>query len=172
MASTASRFAVTLVIAAFCASCGPARDPFTILDAAAIYEADRAVFTSIRTVYPGPYQDFTRIPSRDPEEETAFDRDFFSQLQDQIPVEFVDFFPIGDTGADEINVVLKRYQRGDTWNTVSLIYFGMELTLSDEHGDMRMFETCDEETLAWLETPSHAAFCRLNANWYAFQRVE
>ncbi|MEO1135793.1 MAG: hypothetical protein AAFW68_04160 [Pseudomonadota bacterium] len=172
MASGAFRFAIAFFAMVFSASCGKERNQFTILDAAAVYESDRAVFASIRTVYPGPYQDFTRIPNRNPEEETRFDRDFFRQLRDQIPVEFIDFFPIGSTGADEINVVLKRYQHGDTWNTVSLIYFGMELTLSDEHGDMRMFKDCDEKALAWVETPPRAAFCRLNSNWYAFQRVE
>lgn len=154
------------------ASCGGERQDFTILDAAAIYEADKAVLASIRAAYPGPYQDFVRIPARNPADRTPMDTDFLASLREQIPLEFIDFFPIGDTGADEINVVLKRYQTGDSWNTVSLIYFGMDLTLGAEHDDMAMFESCDQTALDWLRNRTGAAFCRLSSSWYAFQKVE
>lgn len=157
------------------AGCGAGDAPRTLLDAAEIYAANEAVLESIPAAYPGPYDDFTRIPARDPGAATANDAAFLKALRKNFPVEHIDLFPIGGEGAgDEINVVLNRYGAGDEWRTVSLVYFSTPMTLN-EHQDMRMFETCDEEALDWLtgtKEPGRAAFCRINDNWQAYQRID
>lgn len=176
MGSLLSRLAAGLCGFIFAVSCSAETETFGIVDAAELYESNRAVFSSIRAAYPGPYQEFTRIPSRNPADDDEIDREFLKILRKQFSVEFIDFFPIGDTGADEINVVLKRYQAGNHWNTVSLVYFGMAMTLADNHQNMRMFETCDQRASTWLEANKGdgmaAAFCRLSPSWYAYQKIE
>lgn len=158
------------------AGCGGQRDARTLVDAAEIYAANEAVLESIRGVYPGPYEDFMRIPPRDPAAETPEAKAFLKALRKHFPVEYIDLFPIGGAGGgDEINVVLNRYSAGDEWRTVSLIYFSKPMTLSGAHADMRMFETCGEKALDWLSetsAPGRAAFCRINDNWQAYQRVD
>ncbi len=170
------RFLTGLCAALAAASCSGGAQPRSILDAAAIYAANEAVFASIRAAYPGPYDDFVRIPARDPADDEPMDRAFLSILREDIPVAFIDFFPIGNTGADEINVVLWREQAGDKWRTTSLIYFGMALTLSRDHDNMRAFDTCDQSSIDWLEANSEdgdaAVFCKVSPSWYAYQRVE
>ncbi len=176
MAGLSIRLYPALIASLALSGCGPQTSSRTLLDAAALYQENQAVFASIRAAYPGPYEDFARIPARDPADDTGLDRDFLQSLRENFPVERIDFFPIGDTGADEIDVVLERYQAGDQWRTISLIYFSTPLTLSKKDPAMRLFETCDEASLDWLEArpegEDSAVFCRLNANWYAYQRVE
>ena len=165
--------AVSLLLAA---SCGGETKPQTLLDAAGVYAANEVVFESIRGAYPGPYADFNRIPARDPAAETPEGKSFIKALRKNIPVDYVDFFPIGDTGGDELDVVLNRYNEGDKWMTVSVIYFSSPLTLSDEYPNMRLFEHCDGRALDWISgrhmSGPYAVFCRLNESWYAYQRVD
>lgn len=151
--------------------------PRGLLGAAETYEANEAVFESIRGAYPGPYRDFFRIPARDPAEATRAQKDFIRSLRRRIPVDYIDFFPIGgDGGGDELDVVLNRYREGDEWRTISIVYFSAPLTLDVDRPDVRLFERCDAKAAAWLqesarETP-YAAFCQINENWYAYQRID
>ena len=158
------------------AGCSKSAPEPNILDAAFVYDSNRAVLASIRAAYPGPFTDFERIPARNPADDNPMDRDFLKTLREDIPVEFIDFFPIGETGKDEIDVVLWRYQAKGHWNTVNLIYFSMAMTLSDEHDHMRAFDACDERAVDWLKEKSAegpaSVFCRLDDHWQAFQRVE
>lgn len=170
-------FSVAALSAAlFATGCGREAPGHTLLDAAAVYNAHEGLFRSIRAAYPGPYENFTRIPARDPARADPMDNDFLSFLRDDIPVEFIDFFPIGDTGKDEIDVVLWRYQSGDHWNTVSLVYFSEPMVFAKADNDVRAFDKCGDEALSWLETRKDngdvSAFCRINDHWQAFQRVE
>ncbi len=175
-----SRLFFTFCALLFAASCGRGPETRTLIDAAALYSENRAVFESIRAAYPGPFADFARVPARDPADENEMDRDFLNHVRGQIPVDFIDFYPIGDTagdwGGDEIDVVIRRYGTGDNWITLSLVYFSVPLTLSDENPSVRLFDACDETALGWLESRSRSegrtAFCRINPNWYAHQRVE
>jgi hypothetical protein len=158
------------------AACDREPETRTLLDAAEIYAAHETVFESIRGAYPGPYEDFTRIPRRNPAEETRQTRQFIKALRKNIPVEYVDFFPIGDGHGDELDVVLNRYSDGDDWRTISVIYFSEPMAFSDTSPNVRMFETCDERAVEWLEsgqreTP-YAAFCKINDSWRAYQRVD
>ena len=160
--TSAAAFGAALLLGA----CGKSAPGPTLLDAASIYGAHESLFQSIRAAYPGPYEDFSRIPARDPEDTNRMDQDFLTFLREDLPIEFIDFFPIADTGKDEINVVLWRYQSGDHWNTVSLIYFSMPMTLAEGAENMRAFDECNTEALAWLEenknTADVSAFCRIS----------
>lgn len=157
-------------------SCAESDPNHTLLDAAAIYGENRATFASIRAAYPGPFEGFSRIPARDPADDDGLDRDFLKVLREQVPVERIDFFPIGGAGGDEIDVVLERYQDRDNWVTVSLVYFSVPLTLSDKDPKVRLFKSCDQDALNWLDQKSEPgaliAFCKLNPYWYAYQKVE
>ena len=170
------RLAALSLTALSLAGCGDTAPKRTLLDAASLYADNKATFETIRAAYPGPFEDFSRIPARDPADDDGLDRDFLKLLRDQFPVDHIDFFPIGDSGADEIDVVIDRYQDGDKWVTVSLVYFSTPLTLSRNNPKVRLFEACDQEALDWLgaksEPGSLIAFCQLNANWYAHQKVE
>lgn len=161
----------------FLAACGGGEKPRTVLDAAALYAAHSAVFDSIRGAYPGPYREFTRLPARDPAAETQDAKAFIKALRRTVPIDYVDFFPLGEGLGDELDVVLNRYADGDAYHTISLIYFSTPMTLSEDAPNMRMFETCDARALDWLENATHdpgpvAVFCRLNEDWSAYQRVD
>lgn len=168
--------AAALGAALFLSACGKAELQPTLLDAAALFNENEGLFQSIRAAYPGPYEDFTRIPARNPADASKLDTDLLEVLRNDVPVEFIDFFPIGDTGKDEIDVVLWRYQSGDHWNTISLIYFSMPMTLADGLENMSAFDECGEDALRWLEENKQAgdisAFCRIDSHWQAFQRIE
>ncbi len=175
MARKLFRFGACAFLAAVTlAGCDSGQPGRTILDAANLYTENKATFQTIRAAYPGPFEDFSRIPARDPADEN--DRDFLKILREQFPVERIDFFPIGGAGGDEINVVLERYQDGDRWVTVSLVYFSVPLTLSDKDPKVRLFKSCDQDALDWLDGKSEPsaliAFCKLNRYWYAHQKVE
>lgn len=146
----------------------------TILDAAAVYADHEGLLHSVRAAYPGPYEDFVRIPARDPAKADPMDTDFLKFLREEIPVEFIDFFPIGDSGKDELDVVLWRYNAGNHWNTVSLVYFSMAMTFAEGEENMRAFDRCDEEALDWLQAQKQpaSAFCHINDHWLAYQKVE
>jgi hypothetical protein len=169
MIRTLSAFGAALLVTA----CGDSGPKHTLLDAAAIYAENKATFDTIRAAYPGPFEDFSRIPARDPADDDGLDRDFLKILRDQFPVERIDFFPIGNSGGpnsgDEIDVVLERYQDGDKWVTVSLVYFSVPLTLSDKDPKVRLFKTCDQDAVDWLDGKSEPgaliAFCKLNPSW-------
>ncbi|MFC2951236.1 hypothetical protein ACFOOP_04810 [Marinicaulis aureus] len=158
----------------FAAGCGDETPKPTILDAAAIYADHEGLLRSVRAAYPGPYEDFVRIPSRDPTKADPMDADFLKFLREEIPVEFIDFFPIGDSGKDELDVVLWRYQSGNHWNTVSLVYFSMAMTFAEGEENMRAFDRCDDEALNWLQSQNQpaSAFCHINDHWLAYQKVE
>lgn len=162
------------------AGCDASAGKHDILSAAALYQENAATFATIRAAYPGPFEDFTRIPARDPAEDNGLDRDFLSMLREHFPVDRIDFFPIEDSngawGGDEIDVVLQRYADGDHWMTVSLVYFSTPLTLSRDNPKVRLFDECSGEALDWLNGKSEPgaliAFCQLTPNWYAYQKVE
>lgn len=163
--------------ALFLAGCGG--EPETrhdILDAAAIYADHRGALSTIRAAYPGPYADFNRIPARDPAAEEAADRDFLAHLRQDFPIVHIDFFPIADTGHDEINVVLWRENDGRKWRTVSLVYFSMPMELAAGGERMTSFDRCDDRAAAWVEqaaaSGSASVFCRLDDHWQAYQKVE
>ncbi len=161
---------------ALAAACGEKPEARTLLDAAEIYAEHEMLFESIRGAYPGPYETFTRIPPRDPADETRESREFMKALEKSIPVDYVDFFPIGEDMGDELDVVLNRYGEGDEWRTISIIYFSAPMDFVDSHPNVRMFETCDQRALDWLEGAHepgpYAAFCRINESWHAYQRVD
>ncbi|WP_428407249.1 hypothetical protein [Hyphococcus sp.] len=165
-----------IAAALLAAACGRDAPGHTLLDAASLYDANEGLLQSVRAAYPGPYQDFTRIPARDPAKADPMDADFLEFLRADIPVEFIDFFPIGDTGKDEIDVVLWRYQSGDHWNTVSLVYFSEPMIFAQAAENMRAFDECGDAAFHWLEENKGAgdvsAFCRINDHWQAFQRIE
>lgn len=168
------RLAIGTIIGCLSLSACGAGDEPDILDAAAIYVANPEVFASIRTAYPGPFQDFNRVPARDPSLETDEEKRFIKELRKTIPLEFIDFFPVGDTGADEIDVVLKRYGVNTNFTTVSVIYMGVELPARTD-GNKALFDSCDERAIEWFER-DHAegtvtALCRITENWYAYQKV-
>lgn len=174
----AIRFLVGFSLLLVTASCGDKEKThaYTLIDAAEIFNSRGGALSSIRAFYPGPYEGFTRIPARDPAEASRLDTDFINLLREDIPVEFVDFFPIGNTGKDEVNVILWRYQTGDTWNTVSLVWFGMPMTLADDQENIQSFESCDQKAVDWLESRRKegraSVFCRLDDNWHAYQKME
>ena len=155
---------------------GCAPQTHSILDAAGVFRNNQAVFSSIRAAYPGPYRDFMRIPARDPPDETLRDTNFLQQVREDIPVTFLDFFPIEGADADEIDVVLWRELTNDRLTTTSLIYFSRDMTLDDAHDNMRVFDVCNQDVVDWIgETKTDgptAAFCKVSARWYAYQRVE
>ncbi|GJL90630.1 hypothetical protein [Hyphococcus sp.] len=169
------RFGAIALIIAAAAGCGESGPKRTLLDAAGLYSENKATFQTIRAAYPGPFEDFARIPARDPADDDGLDREFLKILREQFPVERIDFFPIGTTG-DEIDVVIDRYQDGDHWVTVSLVYFSTPLTLSKRDPKVRLFKSCDQNAVDWLNGKSEAgaliAFCQLDASWYAYQKVE
>ncbi len=176
MVQRGSILARAAIAAALLAACGREAPGHTLLDAAALYDANEGLFQSVRAAYPGPYESFTRIPARNPADADRMDEDFLTFLRESIPVEFIDFFPIGDTGKDEIDVVLWRYRSGDHWNTVSLIYFSEPMIFANAAENMRAFDECGEAAFHWLEENKTArdvsAFCRINDHWQAFQRIE
>ena len=165
-----------LGLALFLAACGKSGPAPDIIDAAELYAANERLIGSIRGTYPGPYVKFYRIPARNPADETSRDRAFFANLRNSLPVEFIDFFPIGNTNEDEIDVVLWRYDRKGQWNTVGLVYFSKSRTLAKEDQSMRGFQRCGGDVRYWLdsrdENSKTSAFCRINDNWHAYHRIE
>ncbi len=147
----------------------------TILDAAALFEQKSESFELIRDTYSGPFLAFKRVPDRDPSAVTKEEEAFIRNLRRQVPVEYIDLFPFGRTGKDEIDVILWRYGMDDRWTVVSLIYTEASLPATEEDAVVGSFDNCDIRTLEWIEERKPkgpvAAFCRLNANWYAFQSV-
>ena len=157
------------------AACEDAGSKPDLIDAAALYAANEGLFLSIRAAYPGPYRDFKRIPARNPAEATKSESTFLSYLRKDLPVEFIDFFPIGDTGEDEIDIVLWRYETNGAWNTVSLVYFSEPMTFAEESQTVRSFDACDSDARNWLQSQNGggaAAFCQINERWRAYQRVD
>ena len=148
-----------------------------ILDAAAIYEANSETFAFIRETYPGPFTGFGRVPARRPSDQTREDKIFFQEVRKAFAVEFIDFFPLGDTGRDEIDVVLKRYGLETNWTVISLVYSGIPLPQPEDGLKIAVFDKCDQRALDWFEmdhgdtTKSISAFCRINEYWYAHQIV-
>ncbi len=175
-----NRLVFVIGAALFIAACDRGPSTRTILDAAGLYSENAAVFETIRAAYPGPFTDFARVPARNPADETDHDKDLLKHLRGQIPIEFIDFYPIGDSdggwGGDEIDVVLNRFGTGDKWVTISLVYFSVPLTLSDDDPNVRFFKTCEQGVADWVgdksASQSRTAFCQINPNWYAHQRVE
>ena len=147
-----------------------------ILDAAALFEANPEAFVSIRKNYPGPFNGFVRIPARNPADETPEAERFIKSLREKIPVEFVDFFPLGDTGKDEIDVIIKRYSSNTGMMSIGLIFSELPLSSPDKGQNMMYYDRCDQRSLAWIESGrdegSVTALCRINNYWYAYQRVD
>lgn len=170
-----------LGFACFCAlilaACAGDQTPKTnILDAAAIYEANADVFADLRTRYPGPFEGFTRLPDRDPAKVTPQMENYLAALRQRIPLEYIDFFPLGNSGKDEIDVILHRYGMDTDWTVVSLVYSGIPLPPAEDGKGIRIFDRCDGRSMEWLQaardTDAVAAFCRLDEFWYAYQRIE
>lgn len=163
-----------LTVAASIAGCGAGED-MDILDAAALYEVNQNTFDGIRDYYPGPYNGFSRVPARDPAKETRKGKQLIEKLRASFSVEFIDFFPMGDTGKDEMNVMLKRYGSSAKWTIVSLIYAEVPLPPPTPGAGIALFDACDTRALEWFEQDhgeiSASAFCRINEHWYAYQKV-
>ncbi|MHA7872890.1 MAG: hypothetical protein ACX939_11115 [Hyphococcus sp.] len=162
-------------LATLAAGCGDGDDDLTILDAADIYRSNQAVFASIRIAYPGPYTEFTRLPARDPAKQTRGEALFLKSLRESFPVEFVDFLPLSEAGKDEIDVVLTRYGLNADYTMVSIVYSDIALAAPASDPNAAVFEACDARALDWFdkdrgESPV-SVFCRLDDNWYAYQRV-
>lgn len=155
--------------------CGAENANLNILDAASIYESNRASFRDIRTNYPGPFAEFTRIPARDPSKSTRQGKALLEALRKDFPVEFIDFFPQSNTGKNEINVILTRYGANAEWTIISLVYSNVPLPPPDSDRNMALFDRCDQRALDWFEKDhgegSVSAFCQVDAYWYAFQQV-
>lgn len=172
-------FSITaLALSAGCDGIGEiSSTKMTILDAAEVYVANQEAFASIRSAYPGPFHGFARAPARNPADQTREEDVFLKGLRQQFPVEYIDFFPLADTGKDEIDVVLTRYGANARWTLVSLVYSEVPLPQPpDEQTDLAVFGECEPQVLGWLEFQSKkgraAAFCRINQYWYAYQRIE
>lgn len=168
-------FAVCCLAAAV-VGCSADTEKLNILDAAEIYQTNPLLFATVRGDYPGPFTEFTRIPARDPAKQTRRDDAFIKSLRKQFPVEFIDFLPLSDTSKDEIDVVLKRYNHGDDYIVVSLVYSEIELPPPSEKPNIALFDQCDERALEWFEKDHDdglvSAFCRINQFWYAYQSVQ
>ncbi len=168
--------AAVIGVALLATACGNSTSAPDIVDAAALFEANEGALLSVRAAYPGPYLDFRRLPARNPADATKVDKAFLDYLRQEFPLEFIDFFPIGVTGEDEINVVLWRYEANNQWNTVSLVYFSEPMTFAEGPESVRSFDTCDDEVRAWLKSHDSdtdtAAFCQINEHWRAYQRIE
>lgn len=166
-------FAVLAEIIALSACAG--EGDFDILDAATVYDANQQKLDVIREYYPGPYNDFMRVPARDPAKETRKGRELIGRLRQSMPVEFIDFFPMGDTGKDEINVMLKRYGGNARWTVVSLVYSEVPLPPPTPGAGIALFDGCDARAREWFAMDRGgagvSAFCRLNERWYAYQKV-
>ena len=151
-------------------------EKMTVLDAAAAYEANRELIHSIRGFYPGPFDGFFRVPDRNPAKQTTENKAFIEKLRQQFPVEYIDFFPMGDTKRDEIDVVLTKYGANTNWSLVSLVYVGVPLPQPEEGSNMAVYDTCDQRATEWLADNSGPkrveVFCQLSENWYAYQRFE
>ncbi len=145
----------------------------TLLDAAETYNQNPAIFAYIRDAYPGPFEDFTRIPARNPADETREDKDFIKEIRGNFDVEFIDFFPPGANNTNEINVITKRYDTDDGWITISLVYLDTPMSGPQEGSNIGLYETCDERSVEWFDKDHAegpvAVFCRLDEKWYAFQ---
>lgn len=178
MVRCSPRLAAAMLGVAFLATaCAEQTSSPDIVDAAALFEANEGAILSVRAAYPGPYLDFRRIPARNPADATKVDKAFLDYLRQEFPVEFIDFFPIGDTGEDEINVVLWRYEaKNNQWNTVSLIYFSEAMTFAEGPESVRSFDACDDDVRTWLKSREGetgvAAVCQINEHWRAYQRIE
>ena len=147
----------------------------TLLDAAALYEANPAAFGSVRASYPGPFTKFSRVPARDPAKATAEEKRFVKTLRQIFSFEYIDFFPYGDTGKDEIDVILARYGIDADWTVVSVVYSGIPLPIPEEGLGIGMFDVCDQRAIDWFEADHEpgpvSAFCKINESWYAHQVV-
>ena len=168
----------TLAAAALClaAGCADEQNGLTILDAAEIYRANAQTFAAAQKTYQYRFDEFTRIPARDPTKANHDDDAFLRSLRALFPVEFVDFFPADPTGRDEIDFILTRYGVDARYTVVSIVYSGRPLPPPSEGQNIGIFETCDERAVEWLNG-SHgegpvAAFCEVASNWYAYQRMD
>lgn len=156
-------------------ACDSTNDRLSILDAAALYENQTDAFVEIVLSYPAPFTEFTRIPARDPSNETAANERFIKRLRKKIPIESIDFFPRSEGGRDEINIVLRRYSTNDYWTIVSVIYISKPLLPPDREENKALFDKCDDRSLEWLErnkaTGPVTAICRIKEHWYAVQKI-
>ena len=147
----------------------------TILDAAEIYRAQPESFAEILDAQQRPVAEFTRIPARDPAKATATNKALLKRLRKDMPVEFIDFFPRSAAGRDEVSVVIKRYGINADWTVVGVVYMSIPLNSRGGQSNDRLFDNCDSRVLEWIDESAKrgpvSAFCRLNTNWYAFQKV-
>ena len=174
-------FRPPMILASICAvfltvGCGGEKEPgMTLVDAAAVYEANSEAFAFIRATYPGPFSEFGRVPARDPSKETSDEKAFVKQLRQSFSFEFIDFYPYADTGKDEIDVILKRYDLETNWTIISLVYSGIPLPQPEEGTGIALFDACDQRAIDWFsadhERGAISAFCRINEYWYAHQVV-
>ncbi len=159
------------------AACGEREPEMTLLDAASLFRAHGTDLGAIEQAYPGPYLGFFRVPARLDEDQKPGDETLMKTVRAHFPVEFIDFFPLGDTGKDEVNVILKRFSGEYGWTIISLVY--SEIPLPEPEGEenkgMAMYDSCDSRAVQWISrkptSGSYSVFCRLSDKWYAFQSV-
>ena len=125
MARTPLKMLIGLMAFGALSACAESDPPLTILDAAEIYKSNRASFAAIRATYPGPFGEFKRAPARIPAEQTKQELDFVERLRQNFPLEFIDMFPLGDTGRDEIDVVLQRYQEKTNTTSIYRLHYAL-----------------------------------------------
>ena len=164
-------FAIALMLAA----CGSDRNKTNILDAADIYNAHPEVFAEILRSRPEPVLEFTRIPARDPRLETTQNKKLIARLRKSFPIEHIDFYPRSKSGRDEVDVVINRYGQNTKWTVVSIVYLSKPLSPPSEGSNMELFDQCDRQSFEWLEQNKKngpaSVFCRINSEWYAYQKI-
>lgn len=168
------QYSTLVAVAAALFGCAQ-EEGMTILDAAAAYETNQSLIEGIRSQYPGPYTEFRRVPARNPADATQEGEALLKRLRTSFPVEFIDFLPLGNTGKDEVDIILKRFSASGKWTTVSLVFSELPIPAPNPGNGIAVFDACDERALAWFEQDRDgvnlSAFCRINENWYAYQKT-
>ncbi|MEM9422223.1 MAG: hypothetical protein AAF986_06945 [Pseudomonadota bacterium] len=156
-------------------ACGPAKPEMNLLDAADLFRAHGVDLIAIEQSFPGPYSGFFRIPARSEEQIQEGEEALIQQVRRNLPVEFIDFFPLGDTGKDEVNVILKRFSGKNGWTIISLVYSEIPLPPPEDKDIMAVYDKCDQRAADWVNRQPNGktitAFCRLSDKWYAYQSV-
>lgn len=156
-------------------ACWPLERQRDILDAARIYKEAPEAFERVREMFPGPFTDARRIPAFDEADNRPKDIKFLKDLKRSIPAEIIQVYTWGEDGPDVIRVVVGAYGIAVSGSTVALVYFEDFPGESMVQQGVDVFDSCDAQALQALQQAGeigHAdVYCRINANWYAYQSV-